>query len=357
MHMSVTNGHAMLAAMSSPAPIPADDQLLEACLNTLSTLGRAVSAKLVAGTKPLLRLRVGGDRSAKIFTVRVTRTHLSYALASGLIDEARASSGNWMLFAPYVPTKVGAHLAGSGLSYVDAVGNCHIQTEAGHQLIAHIEGKKLARRPPNSGRLPSHLATLAILIQPTLLNKPVRALAAAAGIGKSAAAEHMRRLTDLGFVEHVRGEVRLLRHHELLDRWLSAYADTVRPAWLIGHYRTRTVDPPTLEQEISAACEGRTWALGGGAAAWQMTHFYRGPQTVLHLHGSHKDVIDKLKAVPDQSGPLTLLRTPGALAYEGASPNLVHPLLVYSEMTGSADPRMLEAAGQLRQRFMPESAT
>src|SRR5690348_15803888 len=40
----------------------------------------------------------------------------------------------------------------------------------------------------------------------------------------------------------------------------------------------------------------------------------------------------------------TILRTPGTVAYAGPEPRLAHPLLVYTEMMTSTDPRTREAA-------------
>ena len=127
------------------------DPMLEACLATLRSLGPSVKVALVqrrgAGgrTDGELDLRLGRTGRRERFAVRTTRTHLSYALTSGFIEEARVAGRNWLLLAPYVPGKIGQHLAESKLSYADAVGNCHLQVAEGRELLAHIEGKKPLR--------------------------------------------------------------------------------------------------------------------------------------------------------------------------------------------------------------------
>jgi hypothetical protein len=50
------------------------------------------------------------------------------------------------------------------------------------------------------------------------------------------------------------------------------------------------------------------------------------------------------------------LRTPGTVAYASTEPHLAHPLLIYTEMIGSSDPRMREAAEELRDQFLPEAS-
>jgi hypothetical protein len=361
--MSVSNGHAIVATMDASAELRrTSDPLVDACLATLRTLGPSIEAKFLASRTLSerkdgelgLRHRRRGPKER--FVVRITRTHLSYALAAGFIEQARILDGNWVLFAPYVPPKIGQHLAAHNLSYVDAIGNCHLQVAQGRELLAHVEGKKPKRGPSgrSGGRVPSYQLLFAILAEPALLNKPTRQIATAAGVGKTAVADQLTRLIEQGLVTRTRSGRAIARRRELLDRWLSAYADVVRPTWLIGRYRTQTTDPEALEHQIEVAWGDQVWAFGGGAAAWRMTHFYRGPDTVLHVHELPAEMIRHLRAIPAGDGSLTILRTPGSIAYAGSEPHLVHPLLVYAEMVSSADPRMREAAAELRQRFLSE---
>jgi hypothetical protein len=85
-----------------------------------------------------------------------------------------------------------------------------------------------------------------------------------------------------------------------------------------------------------------------------MTQLYRGRETVLHVETLPADLLRQLRALPLSEGSLTILRTPGMVAYEGARSQVVHPLLVYTEMLVSRDPRMNEAASEIRDRFLWE---
>jgi hypothetical protein len=152
----------------------------------------------------------------------------------------------------------------------------------------------------------------------------------------------------------MRGSLR--RRREILDRWLSAYADIVRPSWSCGQYRTQIKNPALLEREIEQLLAGHVWSFGGGAAAWRMTKLYRGPDTVLHVETLPADLLQQLRALPSSEGSLTILRTPGTVAYEGDGSRLAHPLLVYTEMSSSPDPRLNEAANEIRDRFLRERA-
>lgn len=351
-----------MSAANSSKIKASEDEMIEACLATLRALGPSVDVALVqrsgAGgrTDGELDLRLGRKGHRERFVVRMTRTHLSYALTSGFIEEARVAGQNWMLLAPYVPGKIGQHLAAHKLSYADAVGNCHLQIAEGRELLAHVEGKKPPRNggERSAGRSPSYQLIFAILARPTLLSEPVRQIATAAGIGKTAAADQLKRLTEQGLLERKRSGTPVARRRELLDRWLSAYADVVRPGWQVGRYRTQATEPEALERQIENIWGEQVWAFGGGAAAWRMAEFYRGTDTVLHVNAVPVDILRQLRAIPAADGAFTILRTPGAVAYDGVRPHVAHPLLVYSEMVTSLDPRMREAADEIRERFLKD---
>lgn len=342
--------------MRSQVPEITHDALIDNCLSVLRSLGPAVQATLArknADGDGTLHLALNGDGLYEL-GVRTTRTHLSYALAAGLIEQMRSVGGEQILFCPYVATKMGAHLAGHGINYVDEVGNCHVVVGTPPRLLAHVEGKKPRHVPhaTRGARVPGHQLAFAVLAKPSLLEQPVRDIAATAGIGKTTAASQLRRLVDEGVVERTRRSVILARPQELLDRWLGAYADIVRPAWLRGRYRTRAKGPEELEKHLESVWQGHRWVFGGGAAAWRMANFYRGLDTVVHVETMTSEILREIRALPADDGPLIVLETPGNVAYDGQSPRTAHPLLVYSELMVSRDPRMREAGTDLRRQFL-----
>jgi len=339
------------------------DRLLDGCLRTLRALGKPVSAELTSSfgehassrrKRRSLHLKLGVKAAPLSFEIRTTRTHLSDPLATAIIAEAKRVQGPWLLCAPHVPGSIAHRLASEGVSYVDSAGNCHI--EADGLLLVHVEGKPRPRETrPRLAGLKSHQLLFALLAQPALVHAPVRKVALAAGIGKSAALELLGQMRAQGLLDGNPGGV-LHARRMLLDRWLSAYAELVRPSWLLTRCQPTAVDPPALEALIERACENCAWALGGTAAASRMLATDRGAETVLHLAEAPSDLLERLRAVPAPNGSLTILRTPGTLAYQGAKPHLAHPLLVYSELLTAAKPETRDAASALHQQFLAERA-
>jgi Transcriptional regulator, AbiEi antitoxin, Type IV TA system len=110
------------------------------------------------------------------------------------------------------------------------------------------------------------------------------------------------------------------------------------------------------ELDLQALDRPLAEVYGGAAAGWRMTAYYRGDQTVLHVDAMPDEALRQLRAIPDTAaGPLTILRTPGTIAYEGTAARLAHPLLVYTEMMASTDSRAREAAAEILERFLEPS--
>lgn len=338
------------------------DRFLEKCLDSLRGLGKGVRAEVVTSQighasriEAKVRLKFGVKAAPLYFEVRTTRTHLSGPLTSGFIEEARGVSGRWLLCAPYISGAMGQRLAAERLCYVDAVGNCHIEIDG--LVVAHAEGKKRPRGlGPRAPGIKSHQLLFALLAQPELVEAPARKVALAAGIGKSAAYELIGQLNQQGLLDYNPGGVGLRSARALLDRWLSAYADVVRPSWLRARCQSAITDPRELESLIARICEDSVWALGGSAAASRMLSVARGTETVVHMAEVPADLLLKLRAVPAPNGSLTVLQTPGTLAYQGVSAHLAHPLLIFSELLSSSEPHVARTASELRRRFLPELA-
>ena len=60
----------------------------------------------------------------------------------------------------------------------------------------------------------------------------------------------------------------------------------------------------------------------------------------------------QLGLLPAKDGPVVVLDVPGPLGLDGPFPHIAHPLLVYTELLVEGDERALEAAMEIRNRFL-----
>jgi hypothetical protein len=299
-------------------------------------------------------LRIVTPGATEEFIVEAKRTHLTRTIVDGVLAQAaRFGPRPWILFAPHVGRPLAGYLEEQGVNFVDLAGNCRLQV--GRRHIAKIEGRPPETRPPQGRGLgaPGLQINFALLVRPSLLNAPVRALAKAAGVGTATVADRLAQFRREGLVHETDHERRLTEPRRLLDVWLKGYETLVRPKLLIGRYRVPDPDPEALERQVEATLGGKTlWGFGGGAAAHRLTGYYRGPDTIVHLQTPDRDVAKGLRALGADDGPLILLRAPGAIAFEGAKPHTVAPLLVYTELLFAGDKRARDAAVMVGRKYL-----
>ncbi len=303
-----------------------------------------------AGRGSQLELEVGTPSGEYHLVAELRRTALSYALVDrALAARQRENGSGWILLAPYVSPGIGRYLAEHGGNFLDEVGNCHLVLD--DRYVAAVEGRRAPPRPASGlgFRVAGYRVIFALLAQPGLLRGTVREIAGVAGVGKTTAAMTLQRLRrELVIAPDRRGH-RMLQRSELMDRWLIAYQDVVRPHLFVGSFQVSERDPQALERRIEELLErqGIAWCWGGGAALHRISGFYRGEATVLHLPDPPVDLPRMLRALPAKEGPLTVLRLPGPVAAQGREAHTAHPLLVYSELMTQGDPRGREAAAEL----------
>ncbi|MCA9758791.1 MAG: hypothetical protein KDA27_23560 [Candidatus Eisenbacteria bacterium] len=309
-----------------------------------------------AQAPPDAELRIRTSNRAFRVAVRVARSHLTRTVADGLLarQDIQSTDPYWMLFAPHVGRGLGAYLKEMGANYIDRAGNCHLIL--GEGLMAHVEGRPPERRP-REGRsigVPGYRVLFSILVQPDLLNSPVRGLASAASVSPATAANTRAQLEHEGLVHKSAQGWRVTHPRGVLEKWLRGYETTVRPKLVIGRYRVETSDPEELERRIGSIFKGASepWALGGTAAAFRMTGHYRGEETVLHLIKQSSEAVRQLRAISATDGPLILLNVPSSLAFVSPVPDTVTPLLVYSELLHEGSRRSLESAEEVASRYL-----
>jgi hypothetical protein len=301
-------------------------------------------------------VRIVTPNATKVLAIEAKRTHLTRTIVDGVLAQAARVEPKrpWILFAPHVGRPLARYLDEQGANFIDLAGNCRLQIGRWH--IAKVEGRPPERRL-QQGRgtgAPGQQILFALLVEPGLLNAPVRTLAEAAGVAPATAAGRIARLREEGLIHEANRERRLTVPRRLLDLWINGYEGVVRPRLMLGRYRAQETDPGALERKIEKTLDDKvTWAFGGGAAAHRLTGYYRGPDTVVHVQPQPGfDIAKVLRALPADDGPLVLLRAPGPLAFEGAKPRTVAPLLVYTELLFAGDKRSLEAAGEIQRKYL-----
>lgn len=303
--------------------------------------------------EPDARIHIWTDSGPSEFFVELKRAQVGYSVMAQLTARARETKASWLLMAPAISGPLGDQLAQSGVQFMDLAGNCFVRIG---DRVARIQGKRAPRIQRSRGiRTAGYKVLFALLAEPRLLSESLRAIAAEAGTSRQAVVDMLERLVDAGFaVQARRGRHWVAeRRSEAIDLWVSGYKTLVRPSLEIGTYRLAQNQPEAIEAALSRALNGRCeFRFGGTAGAFRLVDHYRGDRTVVHLASIPTDLVRLLRAMPSPEGQLLLLHMPGPVALRGPSPEVAHPLLVYSELLTDRDPRAAETAKLVHERHL-----
>ena len=286
-------------------------------------------------------------------SAEVRRSNLSAESLERLLGTNRRGE-RILIFAPWVSEGAGRKLANGKINYVDLAGNCYLAI--GKEYVAQVTGHRpVVKRGAEKGmRAPAYQALFALLAKPELVSAPLRVIGAAGGVNPQTASDVRARLVAHKFVNETRSgfEWNPLRLREGLELWLSGFTAVLRPHLLIGRFRSSDRDPSAFEKRLVTESPPDTWRLGGGAACHRLTGFYRGDETILYIEGEATSLVKKLRLALDRAGPVLIARFPGRIAAEGASPDTVHPLLVYADLLAESTDSAREAAALIAERFL-----
>lgn len=160
--------------------------------------------------------------------------HLSATAALQAWDTAGAGSP-LLVVGPRLHPSSAETLRARGLWYIDGAGNAYLRHQGG--LLIDVRGRRSAvsAQPgtlgdglhsdgPRNPFTPKRAQVVCVLLDaPQLVDAPLRAIAASAGVSVGMAKETMDTLRTTGFFEHLGSRRRLVRTDELLDLWAAAY--------------------------------------------------------------------------------------------------------------------------------------
>jgi hypothetical protein len=262
-----------------------------------------------------------------------------------------------LIVTKYIHPQMAEQLRADGMEFIDAAGNAFLNQPP---LYLFIKGNR-PPEPPKRGRTkrvfkPAGLRMIfALLCNPGLENRTFRDIAAAAGVALGTVDWIIRELKDLGFLVVMGKEgYKLIRKDVLLQRWVTAYPEQLKPLQTLGRYRgengwwqLKNLDPLKAQ-----------W--GGEVAAARMTD-YLNPQIVtIYTTAPELDrlLIDN-RLWKDADGDVEFLERFWKPDKIRPDHEWVHPILVYADLLATGDQRNIETAKMIYEhhivRFIGEN--
>jgi len=249
-----------------------------------------------------------------------------------------------LLVSDYVTPPIAEKLRNQGIEFIDAAGNGFIDTSSRFVWVKGERPKESIGSPrPPTGRTyqPSGLQVVfALLCRPELVESSYREIADKAGVAHGTVGWTLPELQQEGHVVVIDKRRRLAGVRELLQKWVEAYARTLRPKLILGRYRAKRLD-----WVAKLDVEGYGLSLGGEPAAQHLTSFLQPGSVTFYTEEVPSRFLLENRLLPDKRGNVEFLRR--FWSFESESAGLAPPLLVYADLLAIGDARCRETAKRI----------
>ena len=258
----------------------------------------------------------------------------------------------FMVIAESMPDPVKDKLRTKGISYLEANGNAYLDHD---NTFIFIDGNKPVRElKPVTNRAFTKTGLKAVfhlLNDPEAIGRTYRQLAKETNIALGNIKYIMDGLNEAGFILPLdKRKVTIKNKKGLLERWLSGYRETMKPDLLKGTYRIWKDEKRDNWQAIDIKDLNMQW--GGEAAVDIMTNYLHANVLTIYTREFSGRLANGLWLVPDNNGDVKVYEKFWSEA--GETKVVTPPLLVYTDLLLTEDPRCIEAASIIFQKYLKD---
>ncbi len=248
---------------------------------------------------------------------------------------------NWLLIADYLAKDVAETLHQQNFNYLDTAGNAFIKAE---NLFVFVEGKKKSTSDKINQSYVFQEVGLKLLLflisDSENLQLSYRSLAEKTGISLGSVSNIFRGLQEGNFIVKSQRKRVLKNIDTLLERWVIAYNEILKPRVLRKKYRLANEDSDLS----SADAEKLGFFWGGESAAGIITNYLKSSNHTIYYDGELSNLVKELKMIPDANGNIEVYNTFWTEDLQLKYPNTAPPLVVYADLMGTNSSRNIEAA-------------
>ena len=273
---------------------------------------------------------------------------ITHATLGGAVEKLNLFKEKGILIARYITPQIADELRKMNIPFIDTAGNAYINEPP---LFIFLKGNKLAHdyqvnRPTRTFRPAGLQVLFALLCNPGLENAPFREIAQKANVALGTVGWIIYDLRRLDYLIETKLKIRkLIRKEDLLNRWVTAYPEQLRPKMMIGFYR---VD--NLGWWKNAEIENFNVFWGGEVAAAWLTEYLKPQKITIYANQPINRFLMKNKIKKDPNGDIEILRVFWNFETDELDKNIVPPLLIYADLLATGDARNIETARMIYEK-------
>lgn len=249
-----------------------------------------------------------------------------------------------LIIAKYITSEVALELRESGINYLDVAGNCFIKYQ---DLLLYIVGQKVHKKEKTNQAKAFQEAGIKIIFN--LLNNPenlqlsYREFAELADVSIGSVSNVMNELEEQNFILKTKLKRVLKNKTQLLERWVIAYQDVLRPR--LVKKQMRFIKPDAIQNWKGLYLDNEEGITLWGAepAAAILTNLLVPEKFSIYTTQSWQNIGQDMGLVPEVNGKVEILQVFWKQK-ETVKEQTTPPLLVYADLIGSGYSRNIETA-------------
>lgn len=249
-----------------------------------------------------------------------------------------------ILIAKFISSEIVNDLKEKGINYLDTSGNAFVKEG---DLYVYISGQKAVKKDKiNQSRAFQEAGIKLIfnlLMDPDNLQNSYRTLSEQTGISVGSVSIIMKELEELNFILRTNSFRKLKNTKELLNRWIVAYHDVLRPRLKKKKMKFIKKENYNSWKQLSIENIAGVSLWGGEPAAAILTQQLQPAFFTIYTRNSWKDIVGEMALMPDEEGDIEVLQIFWDINGDEKK-SIVPSILVYADLISSGIERNIETA-------------
>ncbi len=277
------------------------------------------------------------------------KNELRYIHLQQVIAHNRANQP-YMLLAHSIFPKIKDQLRLNKIAYLEANGNIYLTPNG---ITIWIDTNTAIEKSKNKSSRAFTKTGLKVvfkfLIDDTWVNKPYRQIAEQTGTGIGNITNIINGLKQDGFLIPLnRNEHILNNKKDLLDKWVNAYEQKLKPNIKIGTFRFLD-DVNFYNWKNLPLNKGKSY-WGAEPAADLLTNYLRPAELTCYTTETRNELIKNYRLIPDETGNIKIYNK--FWHDSEMDKNTVPPLLIYADLINMNDRRCTEVAQKIYDEYL-----
>lgn len=261
------------------------------------------------------------------------------------IKEIADTHKPFLLVVEHIFPKIKEELRKNEIAYLEVNGNIYLKEPGMYLWIDNQKPLQQEKEQVNRAFTKTGLrAIFHFLLNEDIVNNPYRTIAQMAAIGLGNVNNVMNGLKQAGFLLKMdKDTYKLVNKKELLEKWMVAYEEKLKPTLHIGNFRFLNEGDYKNWKHVPIVPHKTLW--GGEPAADLMTNYLRPEILTLYTEETRNELIKHYKLIPDEKGKVKVYKK--FWNHNNVNGETVDPILVYADLMNTGDGRCMETAQKL----------